>query len=485
MIDGTTQPGAQLVGKAIDGSPYAIYQSPILPDKTHNLTIMANISSSEIFVLVDYATIMAGENTPFQTGQDLIVDETDPSIIFDGDWTLNTSFPVFKTVMVFHRNGGNHDHRLAKACILRPMETQLIKPHHQVQQPRSNSMVGTSVSVFGVQSLRNTNLEMTYIVDDGPTQSGPVIVPIGQSMNFQWFHKEGLAATNHTLVMTVRQSSENVFFNLDYIVYTPSFASLAEEKGLSIQQSSSSQSQATSTATGPQISTTPITAQPGARGTFHGKLLAAVIVPVLFGVIAIILFIMRRKKLLFWSSRQPSTIGFSQLRVYHKSGAVNGRNVESPIPDHDLPLFGMTTTSDGVLPATHRRVRWWARLWRHRQHGTLEAFPSNWNPSNSNRPMIQRKPPLPAWASRAGQRESRQSDTGTANETIIFDPRVQELEELVFSLQQEIEETRQDRSGAQNGALMRELVENHTELPNEHGRENGDHVSVTMSATVV
>ncbi|KAG6901765.1 hypothetical protein C0995_008107 [Termitomyces sp. Mi166 len=508
MIDGETQPGIQLVPKENNGP---LYQSPILPDATHNLTITTNVSDdsqSGIIGFIDYATITAGENTPFQ-GQSLIVDDTDPSIKFEGDWTRNTSFQVFKIVMMFHGNGGDHGHtRLLEAfLLLQHMETPLIKPLHVVQQPRFVLMVGileeiydalippcitgTSVSVFGIKSFENTSwLDMTYTMDGGiplDVQS----TPAGQLGNVQWFHKEDLAATNHTLIMQV-SSFGNTSFNLDYILYTPSFTSLAEEKGLSILQSSSSQSQATSTATGPQISTTPVTAQPAANGTFHEKLLAAIVVPALIGVITIILLIMRRKKLLFWSSRQSSTAGmivepgFSQLRVYHKSSTVNSQNVENPIPDHDLPLIGTTATSDGILPATHQRARWWARLWRRRQPGTLEAFPSNWNPSSSNRPMIQWKPLLPAWASRAGQqRESHQSDTNTANETIIVDPRVQELEELVFSLQQEIEETRQDRSGAQNGALMRELVENHTELPNEHSQESWDHASVTMSATVV
>ena len=101
--------------------------------------------------------------------------------------------------------------------------------------------------------------------------------------------------------------------------------------------------------------------------------------------------------------------------------------------------------------------------------------------------MIQRKPTLPVWASHGEQQQfSRQSDASSAHGTIVADPRVQELEEMVLALQQEIEETRQDRSGAQNGALMREMVSTRRESSNEHARRNdGDHGSVEMSTTVV
>ncbi|KAG6900012.1 hypothetical protein C0993_004195 [Termitomyces sp. T159_Od127] len=134
-------------------------------------------------------------------------------------------------------------------------------------------------------------------------------------------------------------------------------------------------------------------------------------------------------------------------------------------------------------PATTlRHAQWWTRLW-HTEPGIVEAFP----PPLSHRPMIQHKPSLPNWAlpSHAAQRTSFDS-----METIVADPRVHELEEMVLALQAEIEETRQNQSGTsgiQNGTLMRELVTTtHSGLLDEHSQfqENGDHDSVTMSTTV-
>ncbi|KAG6883375.1 hypothetical protein C0993_006560 [Termitomyces sp. T159_Od127] len=95
--------------------------------------------------------------------------------------------------------------------------------------------------------------------------------------------------------------------------------------------------------------------------------------------------------------------------------------------------------------------------------------------------MIQHKPSLPTWTLHvAQQRVSHHSI-----ETIVADPRVHELEEMVLALQEEIEVTRQNQSGVQNGALMRELVTTtRNDLLNEHGRENGDQGSVGISTTV-
>ncbi|KAG6867552.1 hypothetical protein C0993_001298 [Termitomyces sp. T159_Od127] len=97
--------------------------------------------------------------------------------------------------------------------------------------------------------------------------------------------------------------------------------------------------------------------------------------------------------------------------------------------------------------------------------------------------MIQHKPSLPGWALHAAQQRASIDSI----ETVVADQRVHELEEMVLALQEEIEETRQNQAGAQNGALMRTMVTTSSEL-NEHGdqlQENEDHASVAISTTVV
>ncbi|KAG6867252.1 hypothetical protein C0993_005188 [Termitomyces sp. T159_Od127] len=94
--------------------------------------------------------------------------------------------------------------------------------------------------------------------------------------------------------------------------------------------------------------------------------------------------------------------------------------------------------------------------------------------------MIQHKPSLPGWA-------LQHQTSHHSVETIVADPRVHELEEMVLALQEEIEETRQNQAGAQNGALMRELVTTTRSELNQRGQlqENEDYVSMAISTTVV
>ncbi|KAG6810419.1 hypothetical protein H0H93_014994, partial [Arthromyces matolae] len=71
-----------------------IYQSPQLSDDTHNITI-----SGFSYMGLDFAVVTAGKNTPL-SGEQLIVDEADPSVVFSGEWTKNTSNlmdPAFET----------------------------------------------------------------------------------------------------------------------------------------------------------------------------------------------------------------------------------------------------------------------------------------------------------------------------------------------------------------------------------------------------
>ena len=61
------------------------YQSPTLPDAKHNITITHMARTS-----VDFVVITADQNTPL-SGETLIVDDTDPSMTYEGDWTQNKS----------------------------------------------------------------------------------------------------------------------------------------------------------------------------------------------------------------------------------------------------------------------------------------------------------------------------------------------------------------------------------------------------------
>ncbi|KAH0580310.1 hypothetical protein H2248_001818 [Termitomyces sp. 'cryptogamus'] len=113
---------------------------------------------------------------------------------------------------------------------------------------------------------------------------------------------------------------------------------------------------------------------------------------------------------------------------------------------------------------THKS--WCARLWRNAEPGTLHAFPFNVNISSSSSQIVQRKPPL-LLRGASLRIERRQASRYSANDTIVGDPRIQELEEMGFSLQRGIEQIRQAVYRAQDGALVRQMVRSHSGILDE------------------
>ncbi|KAG6872819.1 hypothetical protein C0995_006301 [Termitomyces sp. Mi166 len=339
---------------------------------------------------IDYATVAAGENTPL-LGEYLIVDDSDPSVIFEGNWASNTG--LISKGMNSIRAYGN--------------------------STRQTSSLGTSVFVYGVNIIQDSGfggsqLTINHTLDGITTQSVyPADSSLYGSNNFEWFNAQGLSPINHTLTMAVTTPVFGAIFSLDYIIYAPSFASLPPPTH-------------STNFPPPPTHTSDFPSPPAQPGISRGVLLGVTIGPVIFGLLACRLV-------------DTASAAYEERKLYV---APSG--------------FQFTTLN---LRA-------------------VEPFPlTESEPRSSDRPMVQRKPPLPVGGSYALQRRASQhSDTGSANETIVVDPEVQELRELVVSLQQEIEETRQV-SGAQNGALMRDIVRNQAErLPNEH-RRNEDHMA--------
>ena len=95
-----TPPGSQWALFYVDGAPavnlsfmdpspptvdWQWYQSPILPDGKHNITITHMPG-----VAVDYVVVTAGQNTQI-FGQSIIVDDGDPSITYGGAWARNNN----------------------------------------------------------------------------------------------------------------------------------------------------------------------------------------------------------------------------------------------------------------------------------------------------------------------------------------------------------------------------------------------------------
>jgi hypothetical protein len=75
------------------------YQSPILPDALHNITI-THIASTA----VDYAVVTAGPSTNL-SGVAVIMDDGDPSVAYKGSWTRQGTINATDGVLLPYGNG--------------------------------------------------------------------------------------------------------------------------------------------------------------------------------------------------------------------------------------------------------------------------------------------------------------------------------------------------------------------------------------------
>ncbi|KAG6868904.1 hypothetical protein C0993_008202 [Termitomyces sp. T159_Od127] len=286
---------------------HAFYQSPNLSDARHNLTLTSSWDALRTTFIIDYATITFGEYTSVGAGDvlgedtfiknQLIVDESDFSVIFAGNWTRNTGILMDNSVHYMPTFGKD------------------VTPYRRYPYggtaSQSSSMGasvtfrfnGTSVSVFGVNLFSSSqSINMTYTLDGKLASTHNYTAR--NSTNYQWWRSaDGLSPTIHTLEIEVGPSQDNAAFNLDYITYTPSFPSLAEEQGLGALaqplplQLPQYQPLPFKETTLPLISTTPPLDRSG-----NGTGLETIIGPVVVGVVVSILLFMRRMKLSSWFS---------------------------------------------------------------------------------------------------------------------------------------------------------------------------------------
>lgn len=67
------------------------YKSPILSDGQHTVTY--GVGTLDLLPTFDYLTVTAGPSTPLQN-RALIVDDTDPSLVYAGEWTVQPPKPL-------------------------------------------------------------------------------------------------------------------------------------------------------------------------------------------------------------------------------------------------------------------------------------------------------------------------------------------------------------------------------------------------------
>ncbi|KAG6868902.1 hypothetical protein C0993_008200 [Termitomyces sp. T159_Od127] len=287
MLDGTIQSGVQFDAKE-PKTINALYHFPNLSDTRHSLTIMPNNSSpsasGQCISVIDYVTVVAGENTSLD-GKRLIVDESDPSVVFEGSWTpSNTAVLRTRFNSVVRRPYGNATRQTSSVNASATFHFNgWYSTNYYINFINPTYVTGTSVSVFGVNDLiPPESVTVSYNLDGDLTSQ---VYSFGNSTNFKWYHVDDLSPTVHELIMTLEDARNNASFNLDYIIYTPSFKPDPTP---------------TPHGSGTTMSSTD-------HGVSHAALLGAIIGPIIFAAVVGILLVMRRKKL--WFSRQRPNIG--------------------------------------------------------------------------------------------------------------------------------------------------------------------------------
>ncbi|KIK66659.1 hypothetical protein GYMLUDRAFT_1023288 [Collybiopsis luxurians FD-317 M1] len=189
------------------------YTSPSLPDSpdAYNLEL-----SNLQLVGIDYVLIEAGSNTPL-TGHTILVDDTNPEIIWTGHWTNQSEFTTSDGLV--QRPNGNGTHSSSTSG--------LIFTNLQISTNIHGAETGTSITVAGVISLSSgDSFTASFTLDN----SSPTIityqlpnVPNPHTFNFIYFNDSSLGADNHTLTVNLTQVAGNAAFVVDYLMYEPAF----------------------------------------------------------------------------------------------------------------------------------------------------------------------------------------------------------------------------------------------------------------------
>ncbi|KAF8878210.1 hypothetical protein BD779DRAFT_1474887 [Infundibulicybe gibba] len=267
------------------------YQSPHLDDGVHTIQL-DNIAGTS----VDFMVVSSGPSTPL-AGQKIIVDDDDPSIIYSGDWTRNRS-PYYSAEPpngLPFRNGTHQS--------MTPGDTAIVR------------FTGSSIALYGIFSwtalgsmsvmytLDGSSSIITYDVDPSTPEFVNHMI---QSQNHLFFSNDSLAPGDHTLSINVTRA-DNLTFVMDYLTYSPSFASLATKPNFTAPVTPTSPVPVTSAST--SMTTGPSSARPAASKNRSG--IGGIIGGVVGAVVALmlVLFIIhnRRRRHQFFCGAGPES----------------------------------------------------------------------------------------------------------------------------------------------------------------------------------
>lgn len=282
------------------------YQTPTLNDDQHTVSL-SNVASD-----FDYALVTAGETTPFE-GTTIVVDDDDSEIVYRGTWTRNEE--LLNTPGLPFANATHRSVTVGSSISFEFFGKY--PPSSSVGANRALCIAGTSIQVFGVNLVDATGtISILFeLGGKGQTNSFPSPHQTPQPFdipNTRLFASNLLDPGNHTLTATLTSVTGNRPFILDYILYKPSFDSLATKPNFHSSKSSSAPSTdpsetsssvttSSSLATPPSIQTASVPPR-----VIGGAAAGGILLLVLSVVLCFWIFIKRRRL----RSRPPSTTPF-------------------------------------------------------------------------------------------------------------------------------------------------------------------------------
>ncbi|KAG6910349.1 hypothetical protein DXG01_011418 [Tephrocybe rancida] len=193
------------------------YQSPKLSDGTHTISITHIAGTS-----IDMMLVTAGQNTPL-SGQRLIVDDSDAAITYSGSWTRKTGLYRSSELPQTGQPYGNATHQTSSTGA-----------------SATFTFTGSAVWVYSVFDYSHLgSVGVTYTLDSvasSQTYSVTTDTPefnagVLQRENTVLWSSDSISAGQHTLKIEVTSSTNGTTFVLDYLIYTPSFDTLAIKPG--------------------------------------------------------------------------------------------------------------------------------------------------------------------------------------------------------------------------------------------------------------
>jgi len=207
-------PGASYSVKIDDGefvpqSGNGAYDSPTLSDGKHIITYSME-STGKSLPSFDYLTVNAGSSTPLQ-GQTLVVDDTDNSIIYSGNWKNSPAVPLsFDYSTTLYRNTTHWSSTVGDSLQF--------------------NFQGSSISVFGIATNISSggNITATYTLDGVSQVHGLPQGTLDSLPMVNLFHADVQPGV-HTLIINITDIQAPRALGIDLITYNASFNSISSE----------------------------------------------------------------------------------------------------------------------------------------------------------------------------------------------------------------------------------------------------------------